>query len=332
MNIVFLIGNGFDINLGMKTSYADFYDEYTSIYINPSEPVKQLMDNIAQYKDNNLWADLEKGLGVYTENIEDVNELREVYFHLNEALMTYLSFQDLDDKYLTPNAVSKLRKDLFSPQQYFCERLRQDIVRFMNPGGTVQDNVHIITFNYTKTIEMILEAGKYSLPVDLGIKNTSGSKRVLQSIHHIHGTLSDTEVIMGVNDVSQIKNEQLAKDPSAKSMLIKPETTVNRGDLLDDKCENIMNHADMYCLFGLSLGETDQKWWDLLKARFNSSGAHIIYYAHDKRSAKHQQDLWDMEREYRDMLLDKFTGKHVDMAALEARIHVLVNSNMFKLE
>lgn len=28
MNITFLIGNGFDINLGLKTRYVDFYDFY----------------------------------------------------------------------------------------------------------------------------------------------------------------------------------------------------------------------------------------------------------------------------------------------------------------
>ena len=316
----------------MKTSYADFYDDYIKTYKFPSKPVERLMADIAQYKDTDLWADLEKGLGLYTEYIEDVNELREVYFHLNEALMLYLSNQKLDDKYLTANAASKLKKDLLSPQQGFRERFRQDIVNFMSPGTIGQDDVHIITFNYTKTIELILEAGKYALPVDLGAKNIRGSKRVLQSIHHIHGTLSDSEVIMGVNDKSQIKNEELAKDPSAQSMLIKPETTLNRGDMLDDKCEIIMNQADMYCLFGLSLGDTDQKWWDLLKARFNSSNAHIIYYVYDKSPTKHRQDLWDMERKYRDMLLEKFTGKHSDKATLGARIHVLVNSKMFKLE
>jgi hypothetical protein len=30
MNILFLIGNGFDLNLGMKTRYVDFYNYYIS--------------------------------------------------------------------------------------------------------------------------------------------------------------------------------------------------------------------------------------------------------------------------------------------------------------
>ena len=28
MNVTFLVGNGFDINLGLKTKYTDFYPSY----------------------------------------------------------------------------------------------------------------------------------------------------------------------------------------------------------------------------------------------------------------------------------------------------------------
>lgn len=334
MNIVFLIGNGFDINLGMETSYADFYDYYTSTYKNVvSEPVSRLMTSIAQYKNTNLWADLERGLGEYAAQIGTTEELREVYFHLNDALKNYLTFQVPDKKYLTANGAAKLKADLFQPFHGFKPRLRQDIVGFMNPGGSTTDSVNIITFNYTDTIEKILSSSNFKLPFELGVKNvTNGTKRMLENIYHIHGTLKDSELIMGVNDKSQIKNERLAKDPSARSMLLKPETTINRGDLLDDRCEKVMSGADMYCLFGLSLGETDQKWWNLLASRFTTANVHIIYYAHTDKPVVHSQDLWDMERGYCDLLLDKFAGKSADRDALASRVHVLVNSKMFKLE
>lgn len=124
----------------------------------------------------------------------------------------------------------------------------------------------------------------------------------------------------------------MAKDPSARLILVKPETTINRGDLLDDKCEKVMREADIYCLFGLSLGETDQKWWNLLASRFTTANVHIIYYAHTDKPVVHSQDLWDLERGYRDILLDKFAGRSTDREMFAARVHVLVNSKMFKLE
>ena len=130
----------------------------------------------------------------------------------------------------------------------------------------------------------------------------------------------------------QFKNEKLAKDSSTQAMLIKPETTINRGDLLDERCEKIMKNADMYCIFGLSLGDTDKKWWDILAARMNSSNAHILYYAFTQRSIIHNQDLWDIEREYRNMLTDKFANKTQNRDSYMSRIYVLVNSEMFKLD
>jgi hypothetical protein len=30
-NITFILGNGFDLNLGLKTRYTDFYPEYIKI-------------------------------------------------------------------------------------------------------------------------------------------------------------------------------------------------------------------------------------------------------------------------------------------------------------
>ena len=180
MNIVFLIGNGFDINLGMKTSYADFYDDLIKTYIGATPSQDKLQRSIAKYKETNLWADLEKGLGEYAAEISSVAELREVYFHLNDALKLYLSDQKLDDKYLTSDAASKLKKDLFQPFHLFRPRLRQSIQEYVNPGSVGTDEVNIITFNYTDTIEKILEAGNFKFPLELGVKNTNGSKRVLK--------------------------------------------------------------------------------------------------------------------------------------------------------
>ncbi len=31
MKVIYIIGNGFDINLGMKTKYSDFYTYYQTI-------------------------------------------------------------------------------------------------------------------------------------------------------------------------------------------------------------------------------------------------------------------------------------------------------------
>lgn len=69
MNIVYLIGNGFDRNLGLKTSYQDFYQYYQQ---QPSSTedilkIKQLMKN----EPSEFWSDLELALGRITTEFDD---------------------------------------------------------------------------------------------------------------------------------------------------------------------------------------------------------------------------------------------------------------------
>ena len=52
MNITFLIGNGFDINLGLKTRYSDFYP----YFIEKSTETNMIRTWLEA--DELLWADL----------------------------------------------------------------------------------------------------------------------------------------------------------------------------------------------------------------------------------------------------------------------------------
>lgn len=60
MNVTYILGNGFDLNLGLKTSYYDFYDYYKNIP-SPNEDIENLKEDI---KSNiNQWSDLEHRIG-----------------------------------------------------------------------------------------------------------------------------------------------------------------------------------------------------------------------------------------------------------------------------
>ena len=259
MNILYLIGNGFDVNLGMHTSYADFYEYYIS-KPSPSTNINALKENIDQYKETNKWSDLEKGLGLYTTKLNTVSDLREVYFDINDELKSYLKNQISTVALPDIKLAEKLKKDLANPGRYFAQRQQREINNFISPSSSTNDAINIITFNYTDTIEKILEVGNRNISLELSRKNSNVYKRVLHTINHIHGTLDDSELIMGVNDISQISKEEFRNDDQVLDMLVKPTTTLNRGDLMDDNCISLISSADLICIFGLSLGETDNKW------------------------------------------------------------------------
>lgn len=60
MNILFILGNGFDKAQGLNTSYQDFYDYYKKI-----KPASELEARVQReiQSDYKTWADMEEGLG-----------------------------------------------------------------------------------------------------------------------------------------------------------------------------------------------------------------------------------------------------------------------------
>ena len=87
MNILYIIGNGFDLNLGMRTRYSDFYKYYKSIK-SPSTLIDVLKENISNDIEN--WSDLELELGRYTKNLNSIKEFEEVYEDIGDNLGEYL--------------------------------------------------------------------------------------------------------------------------------------------------------------------------------------------------------------------------------------------------
>lgn len=73
MNITYLVGNGFDVNIGLKSAYADFYKAYVKVQSeNEPDVIKRFKAGINNYIKNETgkedlqtidWRDLEIALG-----------------------------------------------------------------------------------------------------------------------------------------------------------------------------------------------------------------------------------------------------------------------------
>ncbi len=89
MNITFLIGNGFDLNLKLDTRYTDFYKYYIK-----NDPKDLLSKSIKD--DYEMWSDLEVGLGEFLKNIDEsqIDEFLDSKSTLERMLSEYLTLQD----------------------------------------------------------------------------------------------------------------------------------------------------------------------------------------------------------------------------------------------
>lgn len=99
MNITFLIGNGFDVNLGLKTRYVNFYKYYTNLEdTDAPEVVKRFKSEINDFikRDSKKqsadlidWRDLEVALGKWTAKIT-AEEVEPLYLDIIDSLRDYL--------------------------------------------------------------------------------------------------------------------------------------------------------------------------------------------------------------------------------------------------
>ena len=81
MNITFMIGNGFDLGLGMKSSFKDFFAEYHKNSANKDESIKQLSEHISA--DEDTWSYFEKQLGEYTVEF-DCDTVKNLYAQIKD--------------------------------------------------------------------------------------------------------------------------------------------------------------------------------------------------------------------------------------------------------
>jgi len=93
MNIVFILGNGFDLNIGLNTSYLDFYSFYKNTPSSTSL-IKKFKNEISADLEN--WSDLEKSFGEYTSKLNSKNEFFEVFYDVVDNLSEFIGQQQFD--------------------------------------------------------------------------------------------------------------------------------------------------------------------------------------------------------------------------------------------
>ncbi len=288
MNILHILGNGFDINLGLRTSYSNFYEWYSKLD-NKDPRIIELKKNIADNSYN--WSDLEIALGKYTatKNLSK-DDFNFIYDNLLEELCDYLE-QEFEIFKNTYYDLENFHLDLASPERFLETRDRNTLLEFKNKLNTMKGEVSTITLNYTRTIDVFYE--KQNL---FELKTTTNQLNFnYKKVLHLHG-YTDLNVILGVNDISQIENIEFRKDLSFCKPYIKSESNSLARHNIDLDCYNIIQKSNLFCLFGCSLGLTDKYIWEKIGNRI-SEGAKVIIFKTSrgikKRNIRIQNDIRD---------------------------------------
>lgn len=94
MNITFLIGNGFDVGLGMRSKFTDYFPQYIEESKNKSDTLSAFSKEIEANKED--WSYFEKKIGEYTDKFtkETVREYKAQFKDFEVNFIKYLQQEE----------------------------------------------------------------------------------------------------------------------------------------------------------------------------------------------------------------------------------------------
>lgn len=263
MKIALILGNGFDLNLGLPTSFRDFLKSHYFRNLLPDNKLCQYMQNVA---DSNMgWVDVEYELANYSMIYPKDADLKYDYIDLRQALADYIGEVDYEIKEIDTDSQAYL-----SFGDYF----------FGSVGQHRNDSLVIINFNYTHSItklkrrlygngfmSRLLEFAEALSPL-MGEDNPFSDIKFL----YPHGAV-DTGIVFGVDDAALI---------SPKHTFLKKSTCLS----YDPFNPNILQRADKVIFWGHSLGESDHAYFiDFFSAQASGHSKRkeivVTYYGED---------------------------------------------------
>ena len=275
MNVTLVLGNGFDLNMGLPTSYSDFYRYYMRV---ESPKATSLIKHEINDKPQ-TWADLEKSIGeISKEYQQNTDAYIEAFENVRDELTKYLMEVD---KYTIPNLgnfAEHFLQDILDVDRYLDNKPKQEYRDFLKGVNSPNEiELTVVNFNYTSTVEkMMAFKNERAIPP---------KKVTFHEVIHVHQDL-DTGILMGVNDVSQISNEAYGNEFDIRSMMVKPFINEMFAADNDNRAKKVIENSQVIILFGTSFGETDEMWWDWIKAYVYGNNKRIIYCPYENEGIR----------------------------------------------
>jgi len=313
-----VIGNGFDLDLNLKTSYGNFLNshfftdnlsigrETSNVYY--SENIN-IFDYLKGCQNIKGWIDVEAELGnLASRKVQDLDENNRIYNRLAKVSEKEKStFQDL-------------RMALFDYLQNLNyndvneNSLALELLKILNE----KENVEIITFNYTdiNKLASFINCDRIEIPIS-----------------YMHGSLTsrtkdgDTSIILGFQDDIEIDDSYC--------FMIKSHSPYYTSHNIKSK----LDQADEVIFFGHSLGSTDYPYFaDFFRkqcvAKPDNEKIKVRIFTYDEESRqniliqlrnmneKHTQMLY----EYCDFKIYR-TANHIDDVEIQKYMGELNNDN-----
>lgn len=337
MQASILFGNGLDLGYGLKTSYSNFYD----YLIHLEDQDEKLSNNMIfqklkeDYDTDRLeyWKDYEVKLGALTQDFDDIEKFDEDKMEIDLYLEKFLSDENSKLNNLDINSKDLLNKII--PIIGQCQRVddKDELKKLFENHKSEHIHIMPISFNYTETVQKIFNVKETEI-INASILNKPiGSYNMyLNKPFYLHGALGD-DMVIGINDATQILNSQWSENEEACDILLKPRLLSQSGQQHMKKYKEIINSSSLICCYGLSIGETDKEYWIEIKQRLLKGDCLLLIYVHDNSlSFNHIRSKTKLRNKYKESFYMNSECTDEERELLKNKIIIEVNHDIFSKE
>lgn len=278
-NVTVFIGNGFDLSLGLKSRYLDFFNnkdfwpEHNS-FTDEDQLYKRLngelfsSGGIASPNENVTWYDLEDELkkhakrefpkGIICNQNYGYSSIKDkkYYEEIKEGLKNYLKHAEKEWK-----ENKDIRKKIKNSPAY---QLMYEICI------SSKADPYVITFNYTN-IHALLDKVKDNIWDKINIRN--------DRVQFVHGSLLEDNIILGINEDKNVPKEY---DFLFKSW----DYHYNSHQVIDT-----LKNSQVILFFGLSFGSIDSVYFvdffeSIINGKYDYSKKHLVICTYNEKSMR----------------------------------------------
>lgn len=276
MNITFFIGNGFDINMGLNTKYEQFYPYF----------IEHAKDNkiAAEIKSNGQdWSDFELALGKYAGKLDkkEHKAFAQDKIEAERLLAEYIKMEEGRVGSINEELLGEFKEKLLGFSTEMSTKDKRQFNSMLKKYG-LSNSYRFVNFNYSSTLDKIVMKSRRT--GSLYVKKVDGKtyKDLVEMPLHIHGTVKNN-MVLGINDLSQFNNLNITSRMLLSKIMIKPDINESVGELNNDSALNLINSSHYICIFGMSKGATDCRWWTSIAGWLaNNPDRRLILYYLDK--------------------------------------------------
>lgn len=318
MNITFLIGNGFDLRLGMKTRYTDIYKGYVASE-SSSDAIrkfkKMLKEDAPGYK---TWSDFEMAMAQKAKEFDEEDFFIECLRDFKSYMVEHLEKEQ--SQFMQRMTVSAKTKSICQDEvkdsiQTFYKGLTPNVKNeFIRLGIHNNLKQKFISFNYTNILDNLLPHNA--------------------EIIHIHGRLG-ADIVLGTDNMTQVADLPYQTTRRFERAFIKPEFNKGYDNARLESAKWYIEKSQIICIYGMSLGKSDYSWVVQLKNwLLDNEDHHLVYFVHDTRefSKLNWDAIMDEEDDRIAGLLGKIFDAGDEMSAVFDQIHIPVGYDIFNIE